>query len=240
MSVVLLVRHGRTTANASGILAGWSPGVHLDDVGRTQVEQLAERLRSVPLAGIVSSPLDRTRETASAIESGRGIEHHRDERIGECRYGDWTGRPLAELATEPLWKVVQRHPANATFPGPHGESLAAMSARAVASVREWNEHFGPEAIYAVVSHGDIIKAVLADALGMHLDMYQRIVVDPASVSVVRYSTTRPFVERINDTGGYFTHLVKREQSGADTSDAVVGGGSGHAGPETSTPSDGSA
>ncbi|HEY0486707.1 MAG TPA: histidine phosphatase family protein [Mycobacteriales bacterium] len=234
MTTLLLVRHGRTTANASGVLAGWTPGVALDDVGRGQAGAVAQRLSPVPLAAVVSSPLDRCQETAAALLAGRdGLGVATDERFGECRYGDWTGRPLKELAKDPLWKVVQQHPSAAVFPGPGGEGLAQTQARAVAAVRDWDariaaEH-GPDAVWVACSHGDVIKAVLADALGMHLDLFQRIVVDPCSVSVVRYTETRPFVVRVNDIGGDVAALVppkrRRRRAKAD-SDAVVGGGAG--------------
>jgi probable phosphomutase (TIGR03848 family) len=193
----------------------------------------------VPLAAVVTSPLERTRETADHLLSGRDPVPplHVDERVGEARYGDWTNRELKTLVKEPMWKVVQAHPSAAVFPGPEGEGLADMSARAVAAVREWNarleaEH-GPDVVYAVVSHGDVIKAILADALGMHLDAFQRIVVDPCSVSVVRYTDLRPFVVRQNDTGGDVAALIPPKRTGRKgrkaSSDAVVGGGAGGAG-----------
>ena len=235
MPTVLLVRHGRTTANASGVLAGWTPGVHLDDAGVAQAAATGARLAPVPLAAVVTSPLERTRETAEHLLTGRAPAPplHLDDRVGECHYGDWTNRELKTLAKDPLWKVVQGHPSAAVFPG--GEGLAQMSARAVAAVREWNariagEH-GPDAVYAVVSHGDVIKAVLADALGSHLDSFQRIAVDPASVSVVRYTDLRPFVLRVNDTGGDVAGLIPPRRKGRrrPSSDAVVGGGAGPSG-----------
>jgi probable phosphomutase (TIGR03848 family) len=137
---------------------------------------------------------------------------------------------LKELVKEPLWKVVQQHPSAAVFPGPEGEGLAQTQARAVAAIREWNARLGPDAVWLACSHGDVIKAVLADALGLHLDQFQRIVVDPASISVVTYTDTRPFVVRVNDTGGDITALIPPTKKGrrrrkAD-SDAVVGGGAG--------------
>ncbi|MCW2569133.1 MAG: Phosphoglycerate mutase [Mycobacterium sp.] len=244
MTTLLLLRHGRTTANASGVLAGWTPGVALDEVGRGQAESVATRLAQVPLAAVVSSPLDRCQETATALlAAGRdGLKLETDDRIGECRYGDWTGRPLKDLAKEPLWKVVQQHPSAAVFPGPEGEGLAQTQARAVTAIREWDarvaaEH-GPDAVWVACSHGDVIKAVLADALGMHLDLFQRIVVDPCSVSVVRYTETRPFVVRVNDVGGDVASLIpptkkKGRRRRAADSDAVVGGGAG--GPARATP-----
>lgn len=228
MTTVLLIRHGRTTANASGVLAGWTPGVVLDEKGEAQAVALGERLAEVPLAAVVTSPLERTRQTAALMLGERDVPVHVDDRVGECRYGDWTGASLKALAKDPLWKVVQGHPSAAVFPGPEGESMAGMQARAVASVREWNAQLGPDAVYAVVSHGDVIKAVLADALGMHLDQFQRLHVDPCSTSVVQYTPLRPFVQRMNDTGGSFASLVpppraRRRRRG---SDAVVGGGAG--------------
>ncbi|MFL6070326.1 MAG: histidine phosphatase family protein [Actinomycetes bacterium] len=228
MSTVLMVRHGRTTANAQGTLAGWTRGVDLDDLGESQANDLGQRLLTVPLAAIVTSPLDRCKQTANALASGRDVAVKVDDDLGEVRYGDWTGEPLKTLAKQPLWKVVQQHPSAAVFPGSDGEGLAAMQARAVGAVRRWNALLGDDAVYCVVSHGDVIKALVADALGLHLDLFQRIVVDPASVSVVRYGTTRPFVERVNDTGGDLSVLVpKRRRKRAKTSDdADIGGGAG--------------
>jgi len=226
---VLLVRHGRTAANASGVLAGWTPGVVLDEKGRGQAADLGQRLAAVPLAAIVTSPLERTRETAAALLAARTNETplHVDERVGECKYGEWTGEKLSVLAKHPLWKVVQAHPSAAVFPG--GEGLADMSSRAVSAVREWNATLGPDAVYAVVSHGDVIKAILADALGIHLDGFQRLAVDPCSVSVVRYTDTRPFVLRVNDIGGDVSGLIpapKTKRRRKNAGDAVVGGGAG--------------
>ena len=207
MATVILLRHGRTTANIGGVLAGWTPDVHLDERGREQAEAVAARLAPVPLAAVISSPLERCQETASAVVAGRELELQSDDRLGEARYGDWTGRPLKELVKEPLWKVVQQHPSAAVFPGAEGEGLAQTQARAVAAVREWNAKLGPDAVWLACSHGDVIKAVLADALGLHLDGFQRIVVDPASISVITYTDTRPFVVRVNDTGGDVTALI---------------------------------
>jgi probable phosphomutase (TIGR03848 family) len=229
VTTVLLLRHGRTTANAGGILAGWTPGVLLDDTGTAQVQAVGERLAKVPLAAIVSSPLERCRQTADAIAVGRELAVQTDDRLGEARYGDWTGRTIKELVKDPLWKVVQQHPSAAVFPGPEGEGLAQTQARAVAAVREWNAKLGPDAVWLACSHGDVIKAILADALGLHLDQFQRIVVDPASVSVVTYTETRPFVVRMNDTGGDVSALIpppRRSRRKKPSSDAVVGGGAG--------------
>jgi len=229
VTTVILLRHGRTTANTGGVLAGWTPGIELDETGRAQVQAVAARLAPVPLAAVVSSPLERCVQTASAVAEGRELELQTDDRLGEARYGDWTGRPLKELVKEPLWKVVQQHPSAAVFPGAEGEGLAQTQARAVAAVREWNAKLGPDAVWLACSHGDVIKAVLADALGLHLDSFQRIVADPASISVITYTETRPFVVRMNDTGGDVAALIPPKKKGRRrprTSDAVVGGGAG--------------
>ena len=227
MPTVVLVRHGRTSANASGILAGWSQGVYLDDLGRRQAAEVANRLSVVKLAGIVSSPLERTRETAEVILAAQAAAHrigiHEDNQIGECHYGDWTGRELKKLAKDPLWRNIQSHPSSVTFPG--GESMTAMQQRATSAIRRWNTHFGDKSVYAVVSHGDVIKAILADALGTHLDLFQRICVDPCSISIIDYTTERPFVLRSNDVGSDLSFLAKRAQR-KKRSDAPVGGGAG--------------
>ncbi len=228
MTTVILLRHGRTTANTGGVLAGWTPGVQLDEAGTAQVAAVGQRLAGVPLAAVVSSPLERCAQTAAAVVAGRDLSVQTDDRLGEARYGDWTGRAIKELAREPLWKVVQQHPSAAVFPGPGGEGLAQTQARAVAAVRGWNAQLGPDAVWLACSHGDVIKAILADALGLHLDQFQRIVVDPASISVVTYTDTRPFVVRVNDTGGDVSALVPppRRKRRARSSDGVVGGGAG--------------
>lgn len=236
MTTVVLLRHGRTAANSGGVLAGWTEGVGLDDTGRQQAGAAAARLAGVPLAAVVASPLQRCHETAAAVLDGRAgdgpaLPFHTDERLGEVRYGDWTGQPLKTLAKDPLWKVVQAHPSAVTFPGEGGESMAAMSQRAVAAVRDWNVRLGADAVWVAVSHGDVIKAIVADALGLHLDQFQRIVVDPASVTVINYTDLRPFVVRVNDSGTELAALLtppptKGRRSRKATSDAVVGGGAG--------------
>lgn len=213
------MRHGLTEMTGP-VLAGWTPGVHLNDRGRTQAAELAARLAPVPLDLIVASPLERCQETAEAVVAGRdGLQVRTDDRFGEVRYGEWTGRPLEELAKEELWKVVQAHPSAMRFPG--GEAMADAQHRAVTAVREWNEGLKPDATFLVCSHGDIIKSIVADALGLHLDQFQRIQVEPASLTVIRYTEMRPFVVRLNDNGGKVDDLLAK--SGQD-SDAPVGGG----------------
>ena len=231
MATVLLVRHG-LTAMTGPVLAGHTPGVHLDERGRAQAEAMAARLVPVPLAAAVTSPLERCVETAQAVLAGRSLVSSIEPRLAEVRYGDWTGKPLKELAKQPLWRVVQAHPSAVVFPGAEGEALAGAQSRAVSAVREWDARIaasaGPDAVWLACSHGDIIKAVLADALGLHLDLFQRIVVDPCSVSVVRYTDTRPFVLRVNDTGGDVAALLppKRRRRRKPAADAAVGGGAG--------------
>jgi probable phosphomutase (TIGR03848 family) len=237
VTTVLLVRHGRTTANDTGVLAGWTEGVSLDETGQAQVRALAGRLAPVPLAAVVTSPLQRCRETTDLLLEGHDLPVHPDDRLGEVRYGEWSGQELKKLAKQPLWKVVQSHPSAMTFPGEGGESLRGMADRAVDAVRDWNSRLGSdkkEAVYAVVSHGDVIKAILADALGMHLDQFQRLVVDPGSVSIVSYTPLRPFVLRVNDVGGDLSFLAPRKgtrrRRKAPSSEASLGGGLGAADP----------
>lgn len=232
MGTLILLRHGRSSANTAGVLAGRTAGVALDDHGQAQAANLTTRLAPLPLAGVVSSPLLRCKQTVAGLSEQRGMEIAFDDRFAEVDYGEWTGRELRKLGKEPLWKVVQAHPSAAVFPG--GEGLAGMQARAVAAVREWDakvvaEH-GPQALWVACSHGDVIKAVLADALGMHLDGFQRIVADPCSISVISYTETRPFVLRVNDTGGDLSALVppKRRRRKQPSSDAPVGGSTGTA------------
>ncbi|MET8623463.1 histidine phosphatase family protein [Kitasatospora sp. NPDC004669] len=228
MPTLLLVRHGRSTANTAGILAGWTPGVDLDDTGRAQAAALAGRVAGIPLAQAVSSPLERCRQTLEPLLAARPelAPPAEDERLGECHYGEWTGRPLAELAKEPLWRTVQDHAAAAAFPG--GESLRELSHRTVSAVREWNakiaaEH-GEDAVWIACSHGDVIKAVVADALGLHLDHFQRISVEPCSVTAIRYTPLRPFVLRMGDTGDLSSLAPKPHAAPATPAgDAVVGG-----------------
>lgn len=216
MTTVLLIRHGRTSANATGILAGRAPGVGLDAQGRRQARTLGTRLRDVPLDVVVHSPLERCVQTTDGLLAHRDVARHVDERLSECDYGDWTGRALVELALDPLWPVIQDTPSSVTFPG--GESMLAMAQRATLAIAD---HVGrhPDGVVAVVSHGDVIKAILSDALGQPLDQFQRIVVGPGSLSVVRYHAERAMVLRMNDTG---RSLPVHTNSGRPT----VGGGTG--------------
>jgi probable phosphoglycerate mutase len=232
VTLVLVVRHGLTAATGTA-LAGRTPGIPLDDRGQRQAAALADRLAQVRLDAIISSPLERCAQTAGAIAERQSpaAAVTTDERVIEVGYGDWTGQPLRKLAREPLWRVVQTHPSAVTFPGPGGETLPDIQRRAVAAVRDWNARLGPDAVYLICSHADVIKAILADSLGLHLDLYQRIQVDPCSLSVIRYTPLRPFVERVNDTGGSVQALIRSEKKAQASaalrpSDAPVGGGAG--------------
>jgi probable phosphomutase (TIGR03848 family) len=236
VTLVLLVRHG-LTAGTGHVLTGRTPGISLDDRGRRQAGELAARLAGVPLDAIVTSPLARCRETAEAIAAARNghpAAVQEEPQLAEVAYGDWTGKPLRKLAKDPLWRIVQAHPSAVRFPGEGGESMADMQHRAVRAVREWNSRLGPRAVYLICSHGDVIKSVIADSLGMHLDMCQRIQVDPCSLTVIRYTPVRPFLIRMNDTGGGVTGLIRTgPPAGGNAAagkhregDAVVGGGAG--------------
>lgn len=247
MAICLLVRHGRTRANAEGLLAGWTPGIGLDEVGQAQAAKVADRLSHTGVVAVVSSPLQRCQQTATAISArldplpgaGAGAGVETDDRLGEARYGSWTGRALKDLAEEPLWRRVQDRPSSVTYPPDErfgSESMVIMQSRVVAALQDWDarveaEH-GPAAVWVAVSHGDPIKAALADALGSSLDDFQRIVVDPASLSIVHRTSTRPFVLRTNDTGTDPVDLGSlRERLASQPTavgDAAVGGGAGDA------------
>jgi probable phosphoglycerate mutase len=224
--VVLLVRHG-LTAGTGHVLTGRTPGIPLDDRGREQAAALAARLAGVRLDAIVTSPLERCRQTAEAIAAahdGEPLPVKEDGQFAEVNYGDWTGQPLKRLAKDPLWRVVQAHPSAVRFPGEDAESLLEVQHRAVQAVREWNARLGKDAVYLVCSHGDVIKSVIADSLGLHLDLSQRIQVDPCSLSVIRYTPLRPFLVRMNDTGRTAAGLANGQQT--RQGDAAVGGGAG--------------
>lgn len=243
---VILLRHGRSTSNTAHTLAGRSEGVDLDDRGREQAQAVVDRLGSLPIRAIVRSPLLRCERTVAPLAEALGLDPVVDERISEVDYGAWTGRKIGELVKEPLWAVVQQQPSAAVFPD--GEGLAQVQARAVAAVREHDrrlaaEHDG-DVLWVACSHGDVIKAVIADALGTHLDSFQRITADPASVSVIRYTTLRPFVIHVNHTGDKLTASLTaaptadgqdRSSDGSDKGedrgdvppeDAVIGGSTG--------------
>lgn len=225
---VILLRHGRSVSNTAHTLAGRTEGVELDEKGTAQAAELPGRLEGLPIRALVRSPMLRCRLTLEPLAAALGLQPMVDERLSEVDYGQWTGRKIGELVTEPLWSIVQQHPSAAVFPD--GEGLAQVQTRAVAAVREHDrrlaaEH-GSDALWVACTHGDVIKAVLADALGTHLDSFQRITADPASMSVIRYTDARPFVVHINHTGAQLAAALAaapRPPEGASGSDAVVGG-----------------
>jgi probable phosphomutase (TIGR03848 family) len=236
---VILLRHGRSTSNTAHTLAGRSDGVDLDDKGREQAQAIVERLAGLPIRAIVRSPLLRCRRTVEPLAAALGLEPVVDERISEVDYGSWTGRKIGELVKEPLWAVVQQQPSAAVFPD--GEGLAHVQSRAVAAIRDHDrrlteQHEG-DVLWVACTHGDVIKAVVADALGTHLDSFQRITADPASMSVIRYTALRPFVIHVNHTGAALTAGLLAKPPKADgeadnkdgevpPEDAVVGGSTG--------------
>jgi probable phosphomutase (TIGR03848 family) len=236
---VILLRHGRSTSNTKHTLAGRTDGVDLDEKGSEQAQGLVERLAGLPIRAIVRSPLLRCRRTVEPLAAALGLDPVVDERISEVDYGSWTGRQIGDLVKEPLWAVVQQQPSAAVFPG--GEGLAHVQSRAVAAVREHDrrlaeQHKG-DVLWVACTHGDVIKAVVADALGTHLDSFQRITADPASMSVIRYTALRPFVIHVNHTGDALTAGLLAKPAKADgeadnkdgevpPDDAVVGGSTG--------------
>lgn len=197
MTILLLVRHA-TTAATGHRLGGWTPGVHLDDGGRAQAAAVAERLAGLPVAAVHASPLERTQQTAAAIAAPHHLDVITEQGLGEVDYGDWTDRPLDELRREPAWATVQHTPSRMAFPG--GGTIRGVQARAV-DVTEQLAAAYPGKVVVAVSHADVIKAVLAHHLALPLDAFQRLVIDPASVSVVALPAHgHPLVLRVNDTG----------------------------------------
>lgn len=221
MGTVLLIRHGQSVANAQGVLAGRAPGVHLDEHGEKSAGELGVHLSALPIAKVLVSPLERTQQTAELIFANK-FPVVIESRITECDYGDWQGRLLSELATEKLWQTVQNQPDEMVFS--NGESMQEMSDRAVAAIREWDSilsaDHGQDVIWAAVSHGDVIKAICADALSMPLRNFQRISIEPSSVSVIQYRTENAQVHKLNDTGIQWVQALKKI---AQSKESTVGG-----------------
>jgi probable phosphoglycerate mutase len=193
MTALFLVRHGLTSHTGTR-LTGWTPGVHLTDDGRTGVERLASWLADVPFKAVYSSPIDRTLETARIVAEPHGLTVRTRRGIGEVHYGKWTNRPLRSLMRTKLWGTVQRWPSAARFPD--GETLREVQARAVGEVEKLAAEHPKDAI-CCVSHGDVIKLIAAHYLGVHIDLFQRIVIAPASVSVISLSRETPHVLSLN-------------------------------------------
>jgi probable phosphomutase (TIGR03848 family) len=209
---LLLVRHAENDW-VGDRLAGWTPGVHLNDKGHQQAKALGERLAHLPIATIYSSPLERAVETAQAIATHHDLKVQILEGVGETRYGEWTGASLKELAKTELWPVVQVYPSGARFPG--GESLRETQARTVAALDALRDaHPAETDVVVIVSHADIIKAAVAHYVGLHLDLFQRLVINPASLNVIQFSKFGPRLVCLNNTGA-----VPEPPTKQDTADA---------------------
>jgi probable phosphomutase (TIGR03848 family) len=196
-TLVLFVRHGATSTTGK-VLPGRAPGLHLADSGRAQAMAVAERIATLKqVDAVYSSPLERARETAAPIAKARGLKVGINRGLLECDFGDWTGGELKALAKLPEWTTVQRYPSGFRFPG--GESFVEMAARVQSAVVALTaRHRGGVAV--AVSHADPIKAVVADALGTHLDLFQRIVISPCSVTAILYGGGGPAVLTVNHIG----------------------------------------
>jgi probable phosphoglycerate mutase len=199
--LVLFVRHGQTPTTGK-VLPGRAAGLHLADKGRQQAERVAERIAALQtdtrkVAAVYASPLERTQETAQPIARALGLRVRRNQGLLEADFGDWTGAELKRLYKKPEWRTVQRNPSGFRFPG--GESFTEMQTRICGAVDRLRAAHAGETIVAV-SHADPIKAAVAHAMGTHLDLFQRIVVSPCSVSAVLYSVDGPVVLAVNSTG----------------------------------------
>ncbi|GIV97295.1 MAG: phosphoglycerate mutase [Herpetosiphonaceae bacterium] len=195
MTVFLLIRHA-TNDLVGKSLAGWTPDVHLNEEGRRQSERLADYLAQVPIAAIYSSPLERAVETAEPLARRLGLDIQVLEAVGEIQCGEWTGRVLKELAETPAWRNIQIFPSGTRIPG--GETLLEMQMRVVAGLERLRERH-PKEVVAVIAHADVIKAAVAHYAGIHLDLFQRLVISPCSVSIIAVGEHGPRVLRINDT-----------------------------------------
>lgn len=200
MTILLLIRHAQNEWVRTGKLAGWTPEVHLNEEGKKQAEFLGGRLASAKLQAVYSSPLERAVETAQAVlKHYPNLELQIEQGVGEVDFGKWTGKRLQQVARTRLWKVVQGYPSGARFPD--GESFREMQFRVVTALEEIAAGH-PSGNVAVVSHSDVIKAVVAHYTGMHLDLFQRIIISPASVSVIALGRMGPRIIKINDTSHY--------------------------------------
>lgn len=210
MTLLLLIRHG-TNDWVHGRLAGWTPGVHLNEEGRRQAAALSERLGDLPITTIYTSPLERCVETATAIAQPRGMQLRLVEQIGEVRYGEWQGAELKELYKHELWPGVQFYPSGTRFP--NGETLGEAQMRMVQALDRLRS-MHPKQIVAVVSHADIIKLAVAYYVGMHMDLFQRLVINPCSLTAIAFEPMGPRLLALNDTGS-LEHLRPRPEPPAE-------------------------
>ncbi|HEY1014746.1 MAG TPA: MSMEG_4193 family putative phosphomutase [Herpetosiphonaceae bacterium] len=229
MTTFLLIRHA-TNDMVGKALAGWTPEVHLNDEGRGQAERLAERLAKVPLNAIYSSPLERAVETAEPLAKLLGLEIRINPGVGEIQFGEWTGRVMKELADTPTWRHIQQFPSGTRIPG--GETLREMQNRVVDALEALRAAH-PKDVIAVVAHADVIKAAVAHYLGVHLDLFQRIIISPASVSVIAVSEHGPRVICVNDIGE--PPSFPKEEPPADPAAAGQVAGDAETLPETERP-----
>lgn len=207
MTTILLIRHAVNDFVKTGKLAGWTEGVHLNEEGQAQAEALGARLADAPIERIYASPIDRTMETAAAIAKRHPqLQVTENREIGEVRYGDWEGMKVSDLQRRKMWAVVQEYPSRASFP--NGESMRGVQTRIVNEIEALARRH-PRQMIALVFHADLIKMALAHYLGMHLDVFQRIVISPASISTLHLGHSRPFIVGMND----IAHILalKRQQ-----------------------------
>jgi probable phosphoglycerate mutase len=222
---LVLIRHAHSEANAAGILSGRLPNVHLTEKGLEQSEHLAVRLGKFPVSTLRISPMERCFETISpwinsiVLPNNPKFQPIIDQELTEVDYGSWSGKKLAVLSKNKLWKIVQESPSRMYFP--KGEGIAQMQSRAMKSVHEAVASTTKGAA-VIVSHGDVIKSIVASALGMHLDEFQRVVIDPASVSILDYSSTKPRILLLNDSRSVVTELLVAPKRAKN----LLGGGSG--------------
>lgn len=212
MTQFLLIRHATNDYVKTGRLAGWTPGVHLNEKGREEAAATGARLATARLTAVYSSPLERAMETAQAVAEPHSLEVQICEEVGEVRYGEWTGKKLRQLSRTRLWKVVQGYPSGARFPG--GESIREAQARAVGGLERLAERHTKGQV-VVVAHSDIIKLMVAHYAGMPLDMYQRLSIDPASLSVIWLGRMGPRIALVNDTSHYRNREKKKESTKPD-------------------------
>lgn len=210
MTLLLLIRHG-TNDWVHGRLAGWTPGVHLNEDGRRQAAALSERLGDLPIAALYSSPLERCVETARAVAEPRGLALRLVDQIGEVRYGEWQGAELKELYKHELWPGVQFYPSGTRFP--NGETLGEAQMRIVSALDTIRAQH-PRQIVAVFSHADLIKLAISYYIGMHVDLFQRLVVNPCSLTALAFERMGPRLLAFNDTGS-IEHLRPKPEPPAE-------------------------
>jgi probable phosphoglycerate mutase len=195
MTDLLLIRHGENDYTHAHKLAGWTAGVHLNPAGQAQARAMADHLARQPIRAVYSSPLERAIETAQPLARARQLRIQKLAAIGEVQYGDWTGKSLKVLRRTKLWRIVQQNPAAMEFPA--GETFRAVQARAVNALDALTRKH-PKELIAIVSHGDVIKLILAHYLGQPIDLFQRIMISTGSVSQVRLLGGQPVIVKINE------------------------------------------